>query len=122
MGQKHAFLEFIEKIGHEFLLSLYYLVCSCTNPILEKILVSEIWAKVFYRQSFSRNFSLTMSLEMIYGIELNNQVCLYFGMVVGSLIKLWITWLDFIEKIFGCKNLGDVQKTGISEFIENVGG
>ena len=44
----------------------------CRNPILEKILVSEIWAKVFYRQSFSRNFSLTMSLEIIYGIELNN--------------------------------------------------
>ena len=43
-------------------------------------------------------------------------------MVVGSLIKLWITCLDFIEKFFGCKNLGDVQKTGISEFIENVGG
>ena len=72
MGQKHAFLEVIEKIGHEFLLSLYYLVCSCRNPILEKILVSEIWAKVFYRESFWRNFSLTMSLEIIYGIELNN--------------------------------------------------
>ena len=72
MGQKHAFLEVIEKIGHEFLLSLYYLVCSCTNPILETILVSEIWAKVFYRQSLWRNFSLTMFLEMIYGIELDN--------------------------------------------------
>ena len=72
MGQKHAFFEFIEKIGHEFLLSLYYLVCSCRNPILDKILVSEIWAKVFYRESFWRNFSLTMSLEIIYGIELNN--------------------------------------------------
>ena len=122
MGQKHVFLEVIEKIGHEFLLSLYYFVCSCTNPILQKILVSEIWAKVFYRQSLWRNFSLTMFLEMIYGIDLDNQVSLNFGMVVGSLIKLWITQLDFIEKIFGCKNLGDVQKTGISEFIENFGG
>ena len=122
MGQKHAFLEFIEKIGHEFLLSLYYLVCSCTNPILEKILVSEIWAKVFYRQSLWRNFSLTMFLEMIYGIELDNQVSLNFGMVVGSLIKLWITQLDFIEKFFGWKNFGDVPKTGISELIKNVGG
>ena len=72
MGQKHAFLEFIEKIGYEFLLSLYYLVCSCENHILENILVSEIRAKVFYRQSFWSNFSLTMFLEMIYGTELDN--------------------------------------------------
>ena len=72
MGQKHAFLEVIEKIGHEFLLSLYYLVCSCTNPILEKILVSQICAKVFYRQSLWRNFSLTIFLEMICGIDLEN--------------------------------------------------
>ena len=122
MGQKHAFLEFIEKIGHEFLLSLYYLVCSCENHILEKILVSEIRAKVFYRQSFWRNFSLTMFLEMIYGTELDNQVSLNFGMMVGSLIKLWITQLDFIEKFFGWKNFGDVPKTGISELIKNVGG
>ena len=28
MGQKQAVLEFIEKIGDEFLQSLYYLVCS----------------------------------------------------------------------------------------------
>ena len=47
---------------------------------------------------------------------------LNFGMVVGSLIKLWITWLGFIEKFFGWKNLGDVRKTGISKCIENLGG
>ena len=45
MGQKHAFLEFIEKIGCEFLLILYYLVCSSTNPIFGKILVSEYGPK-----------------------------------------------------------------------------
>ena len=42
MSQKDAFVKVIEKIGHEFLLSLYYLVCSCTNTIFVKILVSEI--------------------------------------------------------------------------------
>ena len=52
MGQKHAFLEFIEKIGHEFLLSLYYLVCSCTNFIFEKITVSQLWAKMFSDNHF----------------------------------------------------------------------
>ena len=56
MGQKHAFLEVIEKIGHEFLLSLYYLVCSCTNPTLEKILVSEIWAKCSTENHFGGIF------------------------------------------------------------------
>ena len=56
MGQKHAFLEFIETIGHEFLLSLYYLVCSCTNPTLEKILVSEIWAKCSTENHFGGIF------------------------------------------------------------------
>ena len=42
MGQKQAFFEFIEKIGHEFELSLYYLLCSCRNSIFEKILVSAL--------------------------------------------------------------------------------
>ena len=27
--------------------NLYYLLCSCTNPIFGKILVPEIWAKMF---------------------------------------------------------------------------
>ena len=56
MGQKHAFLEFVEKIGHEFLLSLYCLLCSFTNPIFEKILVSEIWAKMFSDNHFEGIF------------------------------------------------------------------
>ena len=40
------------KFGHYFLLNLfyneilYYLLCSCTNPIFEKIFVSEILAKM----------------------------------------------------------------------------
>ena len=49
LGQKEGFLGFIEKIGHAFLflLSLYYLECCWTNPIFERILVPEIWAKMF---------------------------------------------------------------------------
>ena len=48
-----GFVEFIEKIGHQFFLnlvhneSLYYLLCSCTKPISQKNLVPEIWAKMF---------------------------------------------------------------------------
>ena len=56
MGQKHAFLEFVGKIGHEFLLTLYCLVCSFTNPIFDKILVSEIWAKMFSDNHFEGIF------------------------------------------------------------------
>ena len=53
MGQKAGFFQFIGTFGHYFLLnliyneSLYYLLCSCTNPIIEKIFVPEIWAKMF---------------------------------------------------------------------------
>ena len=47
------FIEFIKKFGDELLLNLfynedlYYLLCSCTNPIFGKIFVPEIWAKMF---------------------------------------------------------------------------
>ena len=51
MGQKQVFWSLLETFGHQFLLNLvynenlYYLLCSCTNPILGKI--PEIWAKMF---------------------------------------------------------------------------
>ena len=55
-GQKRGFFEIIGKFGHSFFLNLsynlfcsetlsYYL-CSCTNPILGKNLVPEIWTKM----------------------------------------------------------------------------
>ena len=57
----------------------------------------------------------------MYELEFDNQVSLNFGMMLKTLIKLQITQLDFMEKRFGRKNLGDGPKTGIFEFIENVG-
>ena len=48
-----GFFEFIGKYSHQFLLNLvynenlYYLLCSCTNPIRRKIFVPEIWTKMF---------------------------------------------------------------------------
>ena len=56
MGKKGFFFEIIGKFGHSFFLNLsynlfcsetlsYYL-CSCTNPILGKNLVPEIWTKM----------------------------------------------------------------------------
>ena len=56
MGQKQGLLNilknFVIDFYYLFLLSiifinLYYLLFSCTNPIFVKILVSEIWAKIF---------------------------------------------------------------------------
>ena len=55
-GPKKRFFEFIEKFGYYFLHNLfyienfYYFLCSCTNPIFEKIFVSEIWANVLSQQ------------------------------------------------------------------------
>ena len=52
MGLKIGFFEFIGKFSLEFFLHLvykessYYLLYSCTNPILGEIQVSEIWAKM----------------------------------------------------------------------------
>ena len=52
-GPETGFFEFIEKFGHQYLLKLfydqniYYLLCSCTNPLSGKIFVPEIWAKMF---------------------------------------------------------------------------
>ena len=51
-GQKTGFSEYIEKF-YQFLLNLlyneyvYYLLCSCTNSMFGKILVLEIWTKMF---------------------------------------------------------------------------
>ena len=52
-GSKIRFFKFIGKFGHTFLVNLfyyqnlYYLLCSCTNPIFGEIFVPEIWAKLF---------------------------------------------------------------------------
>ena len=52
-GPKTGFYKFIERFGHYFLLNsfynknLYYLLCSCTNPIFGVIFVPVIWAKIF---------------------------------------------------------------------------
>ena len=52
MGQKQGFFNLLKKFGCQFLLNLicnehlYYLLCSCTNPIFEKIFVPEIWTKM----------------------------------------------------------------------------
>ena len=52
-GPETGFFQFIGKFGHSFLMNLiynenlFYLPCSCTNPIFRKIFVPEIWAKMF---------------------------------------------------------------------------
>ena len=56
MGQKQAFLEFTDQIGDEFLLNLYYLVCSCANLMFEKNLDPEIWATMASDNHFEEIF------------------------------------------------------------------
>ena len=41
--------------------------------------------------------------------------------MLETLIKLWITSLDFIENFYACKNFEDGPKAGIFQFIEKVG-
>ena len=68
-------VEFIEKLGHQFLLilfhneNLYYLMCSCTNPIFGKIFVPKIWVEMFsaiqivgfFNQPYIQNKSMKQS-------------------------------------------------------------
>ena len=70
IGPKIGFFEFIEKFGHftELILyeNLYYLLCSCSNPIFGKISVFEIWVKMllanqiagFFNQPYLQNNSM----------------------------------------------------------------
>ena len=50
---KKQFFKYFEKFCHQSLLNLfcnenlYYLLFSCTNPLFGKILVPEIWTKMF---------------------------------------------------------------------------
>ena len=71
-GPKTGFFQFIGKYGNWYLMNLiynenvYYLLCSCTNPIFGKNFVPEIWAKMFsvnqiagfFNQPYLQNKSL----------------------------------------------------------------
>ena len=50
-GPKSGIFQFLGRFDHYFLLNsiinLYYLLCSCTNLIFEKVFILEIWAKMF---------------------------------------------------------------------------
>ena len=61
-GQKKEFFEFIEifcfiLLNLFFNDNLYYLLCCCANPILMKISVPEIWAKMFSANQIARFFN-----------------------------------------------------------------
>ena len=57
------------KMKMKFNENLYYLLCSCTNPIYGKIFVPEIWAKMFlanqiagfFNQPYLQNKSMKQS-------------------------------------------------------------
>ena len=54
--------------------NLYYLLCSCTNPIFEKMFVPEIWAKMFSASQIAGQISRT-SPEQISKIALSFARC-----------------------------------------------
>ena len=66
IGLKIGFFGFIGKFSHQFFLNLvykessYYLLYSCTNPILGKNLIPEMWV---LGQSDCRIFKLSISRE-----------------------------------------------------------
>ena len=71
MGPKKGFFEFIEKWGDSFFQNsfyneiLYYLLCSCTNPIFWANLASQIWDKMLSEQSNCKIFRSAVSPERI---------------------------------------------------------
>ena len=67
--QKSVFLNLLENLVITFFLnsvykeSLYYMLYSCTNAILEKNLIPEIWAKMALANQIAGFFKLTIFLE-----------------------------------------------------------
>ena len=64
IGQKQVrFFEFIEKCKNVVILfflnlfykeSLYYLLCSCTNPIFGENVAPEIWAEMLFANQIAK--------------------------------------------------------------------
>ena len=60
---KIGFYEFSGNFGRQYLLILFYnknlcyLLCSSTDPIFEKMFVSEIWAEMFLANQIARFFN-----------------------------------------------------------------
>ena len=101
-GPKTGFFQFIGKCGDQFLLNLiynenlYYLLFSCTNPILRKIFVPDVWARVFsanqiagfFNQPYLQNKSMK---QLIYCMLI--QVLLKVKLIknlLGSCGQKWV--------------------------------
>ena len=87
MDQKW-FFEFIGKFYHQFLLNFFYkrimfyeklfqLLCSCTNPMFEKILVPEIWALMFSANQitgfFNQPYLQKKSMKKLYFLHVDTK-------------------------------------------------
>ena len=115
LGQKQGFFQFIERFSHSFLLNFlydeiwYYLLCSCTNPILENFCSWDMDQSVLrqsectiFNQPYLQNKSMKQPDFLLadissYKLKVDQKL---FGwtsskMVVGSLVMgLW-NWLYF---------------------------
>ena len=92
---KIGFFEFIGKFSNYFFLnsvykeSLYYMLYSCTNAILEKNLIPEIWAKMALANQIAGFFKLTIFLEQ------NDEKAWFFAY-----------WCRFMGIVRSLKNIG----------------
>ena len=103
IGLKLGFFGFIGKFSHQFFLNLvykessYYLLYSCTNPILGKNLILEIWAKMllanqiagFLNWLYLQNTKMKKPDEKAWGKKL-------------KLVEIY--WVSMVKN--GCGNSG----------------
>ena len=117
--------------------NLYYLLCSCTNPILGKIFVLEIWAKMFsakqiagfFNQPYLQNKSIKYLDFLHVGTRLHElKVDLKFsartwlkngsGQSGHGTLKLTVSqkWIDGMNWYFACCSKFRKAKIYFNEF------
>ena len=112
IGLKIGFFGFIGKFSHQFFLNLvykessYYLLYSCTNPILGKNLVPEIWAKMLSANQIA-GFLNWLYLQNTKIKKAWFFACWYRLMEIKSWLPLWskYTKIDCISKRNSWKKL-----------------
>ena len=96
--------------------NLYYYLCSCTIPIFGKILVPEIWAKMFSANQIAEFFNQTY-------LKTNQWNSLMFCMLVQiQKTKIWSKsfWLGMVENGCGQSGHGTLKLTVSQEWIDGM--
>ena len=106
-------LIFTEVVLYE---NLYYSLCSCINPIFGKMLVPEIWAKMFSANQIAEFFNQTY-------LKTNQWNSLMFCMLVQiQKTKIWSKsfWLGMVENGCGQSGHGTLKLTVSQEWIDGM--